>query len=132
MITILLVDDYPVMRQLLRDILERYPDIQIVGEAANGEEAVARCSELRPRVVVIDLRLPTISGMETATLIKLQHPSTTIIGLTAAAEHTAETAMRDAGAVAVLNKGDVLNALYPTIVEGLGLKSMSTSVSPCN
>ena len=62
MITVLLVDDYPVMRELLREILERYSDIQVVGEAATGEEAVRQTTALHPSVVVIDVQLPTMSG----------------------------------------------------------------------
>jgi chemotaxis response regulator CheB len=55
MVTVLLVDDYPAMRQMLRDILERYPDIHVVGETATGEEAVVQSTRLRPSVVVIDI-----------------------------------------------------------------------------
>lgn len=119
MINVLLVDDYPIMRQLLRDILERYPDICIVGEAQTGEEAIALSTKLQPTVVIIDINLPTITGTEATTLIKLQSPCTTIIGLTAGAPGHTEAAMRDAGAKTVLSKGDVVNSLYPTIVESL-------------
>lgn len=126
MINVLLVDDYPIMRQLLRDILERYPDVRIVGEAQTGEEAIALSTTLKPTVVIVDINLPTITGMEATTLIKLQSPCTTIIGLTAGAPDHTETAMRDAGAKTVLSKGDLINALYPTIVEAL----KSTSSSP--
>jgi DNA-binding NarL/FixJ family response regulator len=57
--TVVLVDDYPEMRQLLRDILERYPDMQIVGEAASGEEAVTQCSKTKPTVVIIAEAAPS-------------------------------------------------------------------------
>ncbi|HET9787081.1 MAG TPA: response regulator, partial [Pyrinomonadaceae bacterium] len=75
MINVLLVDDYPIMQQLLRDILQRYPDICVVGEAQNGEEAVLQSMKLKPTVVIIDINLPTISGMDATRLIKLQRPS---------------------------------------------------------
>ena len=117
MITVLLVDDYPAMRQLLRDILERYSDIQIIGEAGTGEEAVAQAATLNPSVVVIDLQLPTMTGIEATTAIKRQCPSTTIIGLTAGATDSTETAMRHAGAAIVLSKVDLLETLYPAIIE---------------
>jgi DNA-binding NarL/FixJ family response regulator len=116
MITVLLVDDYPVMRELLREILERYSDIHVVGEAATGEEAVRQSTTLQPSVVVIDVQLPTMSGCEATTLIKRQNPSTTIIGLTAGTSDSTASAMRDAGAATVLSKGDVLNTLYPAII----------------
>ena len=119
MINVLLVDDYPIMQQLLRDILQRYPDICVVGEAQNGEEAVLQSMKLKPTVVIIDINLPTISGMEATRLIKLQRPSTVVLGLTAGVSDQTVTAMRDAGAAAVLSKGDLLNALYPTIIEAM-------------
>ena len=116
MITVLLVDDYPAMRQLLRDILERHSDIRVIGEAATGEEAVAQSTNLHPSVVVIDIQLPTMTGMEATSLIKRQSPSTTVIALTAGASDLSETAMRDAGAATVLSKGDLLLTLYPAII----------------
>ena len=119
MINVLLVDDYPIMQQLLRDILQRYPDICVVGVAQNGEEAVLQSMKLKPTVVIIDINLPTISGMEATRLIKLQRPSTVVLGLTAGVSDQTVTAMRDAGAAAVLSKGDLLNALYPTIIEAM-------------
>jgi DNA-binding NarL/FixJ family response regulator len=115
MITVLLVDDYPAIRQLLRDILDDYPDIQVIGEAATGQEAVAKCAALRPAVVVIDLRLPSMSGTDATAVIKRQRPSTTVIAAGTSAD--AELRMRTAGAAIVLNKGDILERLYPAIVE---------------
>ena len=56
MITVLLVDDYPAMRQLLREVLQRHADIEVIGEAATGEEAVVRHRTLKPTVVVIDIQ----------------------------------------------------------------------------
>jgi len=119
MISVLLVDDYPIMQQLLRDILQRYPDISVVGEAQNGEDAILQSIKLKPTVVIIDINLPTISGMEATRLIKLQRPSTTVVGLTAGVPDHTVAAMRDAGAAAVLSKGDLLSALYPTIIEAI-------------
>jgi chemotaxis response regulator CheB len=55
MINVLLVDDYPIMQQLLRDILQRYTDICVVGVAQNGEEAVLQSMKLKPTVVIIDI-----------------------------------------------------------------------------
>lgn len=119
MITVLLVDDDPVMRQLLRDILDRYPDINIVAEAENGEDAVALAMTLTPTVVIMDFNLPTMSGIEATALIKLKIPSTTIIGLTASAPGDTEYAMVDAGAAAVLNKGEMVRVLHPIIVQSV-------------
>jgi len=105
------------MRQLLRDILEQYADIRVVGEAATGEEAVRQSATLHPSVVVIDIQLPTMTSLEATALIKLQSPSTAIIGLTAGVPDATETAMRDAGAATVLSKENALDTLYPTIID---------------
>jgi len=130
MITVLLVDDDPVMRQLLRDILDRYPDINIVGEAENGEDAVALTMTLTPAVVIMDFNLPTMSGVETTTSIKLKRPSTAIIGLTASAPGDTEYAMVDAGAAAVLNKGEMVGVLHPIIVQAIPTRKNSALASP--
>ena len=117
MVTVLLVDDYSPMRQMLRDILERYSDIKVIGEAGTGEEAVLQSTALHPSVVIIDMRLPTMTGVEATALIKRHSPSTTIIGLTADAPDYTGTAMRVAGAATVLSKDDLLNTLHPAIIE---------------
>jgi DNA-binding NarL/FixJ family response regulator len=88
----------------------------VVGEAATGEEAIALHAALKPAVVLIDVHLPTMTGMEATAVMKRQWPSTTIIGLTAGATDDAGTAMRDAGAAMLLSKDDVLDQLYPAII----------------
>ena len=129
MISVLLVDDYPIIRRMARQILDRHSDIHVIGEADTGEEAVAQVDTLKPAVVVIDIQLPSMSGIQATTLIKRNSPSTTIIGLTAGALDSAEMAMRDAGAAAVLNKEDVLTTLYPTIIEEGMLNKISSHLS---
>ena len=130
MITVLLVDDDPVMRQLLRDILDRYPDMHIVGEAENGEDAVALTMTLTPAVVIMDFNLPTMSGVEATTSIKLKSPTTAIIGLTASAPGDTEYAMVDAGAAAVLNKGEMVGVLPPIIVQAIPTAKNTASATP--
>src|SRR5262249_37748176 len=107
------------------DILDRYPDINIIGEAENGEDAVAPTLSLKPAVVLMDFNLPTMSGTEATSFIKLRSPSTAIVGLTASAPGDAEYVMVDAGAAAVLNKGEMVGVLHPIIVQ-----SVPTSESP--
>ncbi len=119
MIRILLVDDHPVMRQLLRSILESYADLIIVGEARSGEEAVALAAESQPTVVIIDINLPTMNGIQATKLIKLRRPSTAVIGLTAGDHDQSEKAMIAAGAAALVNKEEALVALYPTILDAV-------------
>jgi two-component system, NarL family, invasion response regulator UvrY len=134
MITALIVDNDLVMRQLLRVVLERYGDITVIGEADSGEDAIAQVIRLDPTAVIMDFNLPAMSGTEATTLIKLQRPGTTIVGLKAGVPGNEEYAMIDSGAVAVLNKGELVNVLHPIIVQEVtGQKKSalaSAAVSP--
>jgi DNA-binding NarL/FixJ family response regulator len=118
-IEVLLVDDHQYVRRLLREIIESYKDLSIVGEAVNGEEAVLLATKLKPAAVVMDIHLPVLSGVAAATLIKIHNPFVSIIALTAGDPNEDEKSMVIAGAAAVINKGDVLHMLYPAIINAL-------------
>lgn len=120
MIDVLLVDDHPVMRQLLRELLESHDDLTIVGEAGNGEDAVTEVTKLQPSVVIVDITLPTMSGIQATELMKLRSPFSAIIGLTAGVQGHTEKAMLAAGAVAIIDKAEVFEALYPAILQAVG------------
>ena len=116
---ILLVDDHPLMRSLLRNIIESHDDLTVVGAAANGEEAVVLAAGLKPDVVIMDIHLPVLSGVPAATLIKVNNPFVTVIAITAGGQRHDEIAMTFAGAAAVINKDDLLNALHPAILNAV-------------
>ena len=80
-IRVLLVDDHGVVREGLRAYLELEPDIDVVGEARDGREAVRRAQEVQPDVVLMDLVMPNMDGVEATALIKQQHPETHVIVL---------------------------------------------------
>ena len=119
MIEILLVDDHPHIRKLLREIIESHDDLTLVGEAVNGEEAVLLAVKLKPAAVVMDIHLPVLNGIPATTLIKMNNPFTAVIGLTAGDPREDEKAMTIAGAAAVINKSEVLHALYPAIIDAV-------------
>ena len=119
MIKILLVDDHAYIRRLLREMIETYDDLTIVGEAVNGEEAVLLAAKLKPAVVIMDVHLPVLSGVPATTLIKMNNPFTSVIGLTAGDPQEDAKAMTIAGAAAVINKSDVLHALHPAILDAV-------------
>jgi DNA-binding NarL/FixJ family response regulator len=118
-IEILLVDDHPLIRKLLRKIIDSYDDLSVVGEAVNGEEAVLLAARLKPDVVLMDIHLPILSGISASTLIKVNNPFVTVIALTAGDRRQDEKAMTFAGAAAVINKDEVLNTLHPAILNAV-------------
>jgi DNA-binding NarL/FixJ family response regulator len=81
-ISVLTADDHPIMRESLRFVLEKQSDICVVGEAGNGAEAIAKTSELRPDVILMDLQMPDVDGMEAIAVIRKLHPESRIIVLT--------------------------------------------------
>lgn len=81
-VEILLIDDHPLFRRGIRWSLEEEPDLKVVGEAADGQEGIRLSDVLVPDVVLLDLNLPGMSGLEVARILKRRHPQTGVIVLT--------------------------------------------------
>ena len=113
LIRVLLADDHAMVRQGLRSALQAYLNIEVVGEAGDGDEAVAVASKLQPTIVVMDINMSKMDGITATRLIKLQHPH--IVGLTADLKDYQVYAMQKAGAFAVLSKYKAVNELYGAI-----------------
>jgi DNA-binding NarL/FixJ family response regulator len=103
-IRVVLVDDHAVVRSGLRAFFDLLDDIEIVGEAANGREAIALAAELRPDVVLMDLLMPEMDGIAATAEIKRQQPETEVIALTSFIEEGKVTAALEAGASGYLLK----------------------------
>ena len=81
-IRLLLVDDQALFREGLRILLSVRGDLDVVGEAANGKEALALTADLKPDVILMDLRMPVLDGVEATRLVRQEHPQTAVIVLT--------------------------------------------------
>jgi DNA-binding NarL/FixJ family response regulator len=103
-IRVLLVDDHAMVRRGMRDFLALHDDIEVVGEAADGAEAVERADELRPDIVVMDLMMPNLDGIEATARIKAGHPELEVIALTSFIEEARVVAAIEAGASGFLLK----------------------------
>ncbi|HKT36342.1 MAG TPA: response regulator transcription factor [Nitrospira sp.] len=118
-IRVLLADDQAMVRQALRSALQGYPNIEVVGEASDGEEAVAAASTLQPSAIVMDISMSKMDGIMATRLIKAQHPQIVVIGLSVHLKYYEVDAMELAGAFAVLSKDDAVTQLYSAIQRGI-------------
>jgi DNA-binding NarL/FixJ family response regulator len=96
--TVLVVDDHPVVRDGVVLLLRSDPSLTVVGVAASGRVAVSRAAELRPDLVLLDLRLPDLSAPEVITELRRVHPACRIVVFTAHADHSVVVAAMKAGA----------------------------------
>ena len=119
--TILVADDHPLLRQSLRNILEKEADFEIVAEAVDGEEAVKLSIELEPDMVIMDIGMPKIDGLEATRQIKSSHPSIAVLVLTIYSDDHHVLEILEAGAAGYLTKSvfaeEVVQAVR-TIVAG--------------
>jgi len=130
-IKVLLAEDHVVVRQGIRELIQREEDIEIVGEVGDGEEAVQAAEQLEPDVILMDIAMPKLNGIEATRRIKESHPSISILVLTAYDNEEFIFALLEAGAAGYLLKNvqsrQLLNAirsvydgesvLHPTIAK---------------
>ena len=103
-IRILLVEDHVVVRQSIRQFLNREDDLEVVGEASEGTEAVQLTTQLKPDVVIMDVAMPKLNGIEATKQIKTLHPVTAVLALTAYDFDEYIFALLEAGAAGYLLK----------------------------
>ena len=110
------MDDHALVRSGLSSVLRYHTELQVIGEAADGEEAVALAAALKPDVVVMDVNMPHMDGVEASKRIKRDLPSTVVIGLSMHEGGHHESAMRESGAAAYLTKDSAAERLIETIL----------------
>lgn len=103
-IRVLVVDDHPVVRRGIQSLLAEEPDIEVVGEAANGKEALAQVERLHPDVVLMDLVMPEMNGVEAIRRITASHPETRVLVMTSFAADDKVFPSIKAGALGYLLK----------------------------
>jgi DNA-binding NarL/FixJ family response regulator len=102
---VLICDDQPEMRDLIRIIVELNPDLRVVGEAGDGNEAVLQAAALQPDVILLDLSMPVLSGLEALPEIRRVAPGSAVVAFTGLDEDVVGHAVRHAGASSFLQKG---------------------------
>jgi DNA-binding NarL/FixJ family response regulator len=103
-IRVLIVDDHAMVRRGMRDFLDLHPDLEVVGEAADGQAAIEATEQLRPDVIVMDLMMPGMDGIAATAQLKERHASTEIVAITSFIEEDRVAAAIEAGASGFLLK----------------------------
>lgn len=106
MITVILADDHPLVREGIRSTLSKAADIQIVGEAESGTQTQQLVAELRPRILLLDLKMPGPHPAEIEKWVRTNYPETVTLVLTAHDRDSYLTRMIDAGAAGLIDKGE--------------------------
>jgi DNA-binding NarL/FixJ family response regulator len=115
------------VRQGLRSVLEGYRDIEVVGEAKDGFEAVELTQKLRPSVILMDVNMPRLNGIDATARIKTRQPGVIVIGLSVNASSENAEAMKMAGAKLLLTKEAAVEQLYGTIQEAIRVTASITN-----
>ena len=117
---VLLVDDHDVIRQGFRLVLGTPPDIEVVGEASNGREAIEQARRLRPDLVLMDVTMPVMDGLEATRRIKAEMPGVCVLMFTSHEEPEYVLAAIEAGAAGYVLKGAPVSRLIGAIRRALG------------
>ena len=145
MIKLLLVDDHDLVRTAIARMLSDIDDLHVLGQANSGEQAYSMVGELSPQVVLMDIRMPGIGGLEATRKIKQRYPEVKILALSACEDEPFPTRLLQAGASGYLTKGACIDEtvrairqvaagkhyLSPEIAQQMTLKSCDLNQQSC-
>ena len=114
-IRVLVVDDHRIVREGVARLLREQGQIEVVGEADNGLTALKMVEQMRPDVVIMDINMPGMNGIEATRQIRKQHPGTRVVGLSMHEEREIAALMKEAGAEAYIAKDRPLDELLRAI-----------------
>jgi DNA-binding NarL/FixJ family response regulator len=117
MVDIYLCDDVPELRQLLRIILEEDPGLRVVGESGDAQVGIEEIAELQPHVVLLDLSMPGMDGLEALPLIRRAAPGTSVIVFSGFTEAQMAALVLERGAARYIEKGESLDRVRETVRE---------------
>ena len=115
MIKVMLVDDHALVRTGFRHLLEGVSDIDVVGEAETGEQALEKIPKLAPDLVLMDINMPGMGGIETTRKLRRRHPEIQVIALTVHGDAPFPSQLHEAGAIGYLTKGSPAEELLDAI-----------------
>ena len=128
---ILIADDFAEWRIRVRSMLQARAEWEVIGEACDGLEAIQRTKELHPDIVLLDIGMPILNGIEAAQLIRQESPSSRVIFVTQENDEETRIAALATGAEGYLVKADALNELLPT-VDAVLRDGYEARAFPCN
>lgn len=129
LVRLLVVDDFQLWRNCIKDHLEGHPNLRVAGFASDGLKALEKAEELQPDLVLLDISLPKLSGIETARQIRKFNPNCKIIFLTGYCYPEMVRGALEAGGCAYVHKEDALTELLPGLEAALaGRQYVSSSV----
>jgi DNA-binding NarL/FixJ family response regulator len=114
-IRVVLIDDHFTVHKTVSALLDRVPDVKLVGQGANGREALDLCARVHPDVVLMDVVMPVMDGIEATERMRERFPSVKVLVLSSFQDHESVYAMLRSGAVGYLTKGTLSQDLVETI-----------------
>ena len=119
-VTVVTVDDQAVFRQCVRDVIEATPGFESVGEASSCAEALSVVEEVKPRLALVDVRMPDVDGIETAMRLRDDHPDVVVVLISVEELSGIPSTVAESGAAALVNKQDFGPAMLRELWESHG------------